>query len=149
MLASMLIVAMAIMKMWPQTPTSRWLHRMLVEIPLELVVRVERKHLIFVAILLTGTLALTMMGPLDMALVGMWDIAVYLDVATAVLTITAVARGRSAWLLIRSWAVGMTARIGARRPRPRAVRPRIRRGANDDDGDGRARPCIGVIPLAA
>jgi len=149
MLASMLIVAMAIMKMWPQMPTSRWLHRALVEIPLELAAGVERKHLIFVAILLAGMLALAMMGPLDMALIGMWDLAVYLDVATAVLTITAVARGRSAWLLIRAWAVGMTARIGVRRLRPRAVRPRIRRGANDDDGDGRARPCTSAIPLAA
>lgn len=149
MLASMLIVAMAIMKLWPQTPTSRWLHRALVEIPLELAAKVERKHLIFVAILLTGMLALAMMGPLDLALVGMWDLAVYLDVATAVLTITAVARGRSAWLLIRAWAAGMTTRIGARRPRPRAVRPRIRRGANDDDADGLVRPYIGAFRLAA
>lgn len=149
MLASMFIVAMAIMKLWPQMPTARWLHRALVEIPLELVARLERKHLIFVAIVLTAMLALTMMGPLDMALVGMWDIAVYLDVATAVVAISVVARGRSVWLWVRAWVVGVAGRIGARRPRPRAVRPRIKRGVNDDDGDGRFWSGFGAIPLAA
>lgn len=135
MLALILSVAIAIMTFWPRTPLALLLNRVLVEAPLRLLSQVERKHLFFFAILLTLGLTLMMAGPLDLALVGIWDIAAYLDVATAVFVVAAVAKGRSAWLLIKDLASTLIARRTARRPKRRAVRSRSRR-ADDDPGRG-------------
>ena len=138
MLALILAMMIATMKLWPQTPTARLLHKALVEAPLRIVAGIERKHLFFAAIVLLFLMTPAMLGPFDLALYGMWDVAVFLDVATVALALATVARGRSALSFVRTWAIGMAARPAERRARRRAHRTRITRAANDDDGDGRA-----------
>ena len=146
MLALILAMTIATMKLWPQTPTARLLHKALVEAPLRIVARTRRKHLFFAAIILLFLMTPAMLGPFDLALYGAWDIAAFLDLASVALAVAAVARGRSAVSFVRSWAVGIAARPAARRAWRRAHRARVTRAANDDDGDGRA---VFALRLAA
>lgn len=146
MLALVLAMTIATMKLWPQTPTARLLHEALVEAPLRIVARTRRKHLFFAAIVILFLMAPAMLGPFDLALYGAWDIAVFLDLATVGLALAAVARGRSALAFVRTWAIGIAARPATRRAQRRAHRTRVTRAANDDDGDGRA---VFTLRLAA
>ena len=142
----MLILAMGIMKLWPQTPTAIWLNRVLVDLPIRFIAKIERKHLFFAALAIICMMMITTLGPLDLAVYGMWDVAVYLDVVTAAIAVAAVARSRSVLLVVKAW---VAARVVGRRPRSRAVRSPIRRAANDDDGDRRAVPGPTLVRLAA
>jgi len=142
MFCAMMVAAIAVMRLFPETPTARFLHRWLAEKPAAWLARIERKHVIFLvlAALLVVVLrdAVPMVaGASDLALFAMWDASVYLDVVMAAWTIAALARGRSGWALVRLRLDRLVTRRRPRAARPRARRTRaVRPVANDDDGDG-------------
>lgn len=134
MLACLLAFAMVVMKLYPSTPLARSLHRWLVEWPIETVGRMERRHLILVAILLFCGPSLAAVGAADAVMLYAADLSLYAD---AVLMTSLSAAGLS---LRRGWTAFVHRAIGSRRgsPRPRSRRVRVPSGrgstaANDDD----------------
>ena len=143
MFVAVMVLAIAVTRLFPDTATGRFLHRWLAEKPAAWLATIERKHVIFLvlAALLVVVLreAVPMIGAADMALFAMWDASVYLDVVMAAWTIAALSRGRSGWAVVRlklGAMPGRRARTGARR-RARRARPQVRPPANDDEGLGR------------
>jgi hypothetical protein len=106
MILGLLLVATLIMKRWPATPIARRLHHDLVETPCRFLAGVTRRHLIFLILLLVvvtaGAEILTVAGPIDMGLIALWDVATFVDVASAVLMVAAVGRSQSAWVALRA-----------------------------------------------
>lgn len=135
-IAGLLLIATLITRLFPATPAARWLHLHLVELPLEVAAKLERRHIWFALILFLLLQAAVEIAPAaDLMFAIAWDIATYVDIV-AVVSVTAML-SRSRWL------AGAVARRlpRLRRPAARARRPQPRRRelpANDDDGAGRA-----------
>lgn len=128
----------------PETPIARWLHRHMVEEPLRIAERIERKHLLFLVVGMIALQGFAMALPAEMAMIMAWDLTVYVDLLIASWTLSAFARLRSmrAWMALQAsrFRPRRRARIRARRLR----RPAEKRGAaNDDD------PAPIAVPLAA
>ncbi|MES2043861.1 MAG: hypothetical protein V4475_08275 [Pseudomonadota bacterium] len=141
MFYTMMVAAIAVMRLFPETPTARFLHRWLAEKPAAWIDAVRRKHLIFLLLTIGTVLVLREAAPMlagssELALFGIWDASVYLDVAMAAWTIAALARGRSGWAVLRPKLVTLLGRPRITRARRRARRspPRARLPANDDEG---------------
>jgi len=142
-LALFLAGLVAVMLGAPDTPAARWLHRHLVEEPLRLAERFERKHVLFLVVGLIALQGFAMTLPAEMAMIMAWDATVYIDLLIAGWTLSAFARLRS----VRAWMTLQTPRFLPRRARTRARRVRRAiersRAANDDD------PAPAILPLAA
>lgn len=144
MFTVLMVLAIAVARLFPDTATGRFLHRWLAEKPAAWIDRIQRKHVIFLLLTVGAVLLLREAAPMlastgDLALFGIWDASVYLDVVLAAWTIAALGRGRIGWTVTRAKLVAMIARRRTRAPRPRARRSRpVRPVANDDDGDGAA-----------
>lgn len=142
-LALFLTGLVAVMLGAPDTPAARWLHRHLVEEPLRLAERFERKHVLFLVVGLIALQGFAMTSPAEMAMIMAWDATVYVDLLITGWTLSAFARLRS----VRAWMTLQTARFLPRRARVRARRVRRAvertRAANDDD------PAPSMLPLAA
>jgi hypothetical protein len=140
MLTGLFALAMATAWLYPETPIGRLLHACLVELPLRLAAKLERKHLICLVVLLVAGQALLMVAPLDLAFLAAWDFSIYVDLMVAVWTVATAARGKAAWSFVRTKALRLT-RQGPRAGRARATRRahRTRRPpvpTNDDDDEG-------------
>jgi hypothetical protein len=144
MLTGVFTLAVLIAKLFPETPIGRALHSCLVEEPSRLAARVERKHLIYLALLLLAGQAMAAVVSFDLALLAAWDISIYLDLTLAVWTIAAVARGKVTWSLFKAQTSRMASlRPAKKRPAVRTRTPRIRvkrMPANDDDDEGEELP---------
>lgn len=141
--ALFLVALIAAMIFAPETPIAGWLHRHLVEEPLRLSARLERKHILFLVVGMVALQGFAVTLPAEMAMIMAWDVTVYVDVLIAGWTLSAFARVRSmrAWITLQiGRLLPRRARIRARRIR-RAVRPRS--AANDDD------PAFVALSLAA
>lgn len=138
MVWGLLLIAMAVMKAWPETPSAQWLHQTLVERPLALIDRMERRHLVFLVIGLFVFQSFAMAGiAVDLGWVMAIDVSAFVDVMITVWTVAALTRSRGAWTAIRA----RLPRLIGRQTRPRARRRRARaaiqrKAANDDDGHG-------------
>lgn len=115
MLAGLLAVAMLIMKLFPRTPTADALTLYLVELPIRTAQRLERKHLILVAILLCAGQSLALIGSAELALAYAVDMSIYYDLLIAAWTAAALGRLKEARLAFRM-----------RRPRRLRARPLTR-----------------------
>jgi hypothetical protein len=134
-----LVAATLVMKFLPHSPYGQWLNTTLVERPLARLAGMDRRHVLFVMILVGLTLFATDMiflfGSYDLLALYAWDLTVYLDVTVIAFALATVARGRSTvrWLALR-------ASLALRRaPRPRAKRSRAtstkRKDHVDNDDD--------------
>jgi hypothetical protein len=146
MLTGLLIVVTLIMKLFPETPLARSLHRRLVEWPLARLAAMNRRHAIF-AVILVGLVffasdLLVMLGPADAALGLAWDLSLYVDTLLAAAALAAVARGKIVWRASLVHALRRPRRPRARSRRPLRSRPPVR-GANGEEGPAWA------LPLAA
>ena len=115
MLAALFGAAIVIMKRWPMLPIARLLHFALVDAPLDLAERLERKHLILLGLVLFGGQAIAFLGP-ELALVYAMDVSFYVEAATATTLAAAASRIRYGWKAFK-------ATVDLRRVR---VRPRRR-----------------------
>jgi hypothetical protein len=144
MFVALMVLAIAVTRLFPDTATGRFLHRWLAEKPAAWIDRIERKQIIFLLLAVGAALILREAAPMlagtsELALLGLWDASVYLDVVMAVWTLGALSRGRAGWAVVRQRLVSAVRRgRPATAARPRAVRSRSQRTvvANDDDGDG-------------
>jgi hypothetical protein len=134
MLTGLLALALVVMKLHPSTPLARSLHHWLVEWPIEAVGRMERRHLILVAILLCCGPSLAALGSAEIGMLYAVDLSLY---AEAVLMTSLSAVGLS---LTKGWAAFVHRTLGSRRGRPRQRARRVRApssgvspAANDDD----------------
>lgn len=137
-LTGLLALATLLMRLFPQTPTARWLHLHMVELPLAALGNLQRKHVLFLILAVAAAQPLMMMGAADLAVVIAWDMTLYVDAAIAVYAAAALARARAAAQQIRARAAYWLGRPFARaRPRtPSAPRRRPEQAAkpgNDDD----------------
>lgn len=141
--ALFLAALVAVMLFASETAIAVWLHRHLVEEPLRLAARFERKHILFLVVGLIALQGFAMTLPAEMAMIMAWDMTVYVDLLIAGWTLSAFARLRS----VRAWMALQVARFMPRRAcvRARRIRRAARRrsAANDDH------PAPFAIPLAA
>jgi hypothetical protein len=135
---TLLALATLVMRLFPQTPAARWLHLHLVELPLALTARLERKHILFLIVGVAAAQPLMMMGAADLAMIAAWDMALYVDVAVAAYAAAALARTRGAIHQLRSRATSWLRGRPVTRARPRAPsaprRPeQAAKPSNDDE----------------
>ncbi|MBO0749582.1 MAG: hypothetical protein J2O44_03990, partial [Porphyrobacter sp.] len=92
------IALMLVMKLSPQSTLGRWLNAALVERPLAKIATMDRRHVIFLVILVGISLFATDMilvfGSYDLLSLYAWDLTAYLDVMVVAYALAAVARGR-------------------------------------------------------
>ena len=141
-LTALLALATLVMRLFPQVPAARWLHLHLVELPLALLGRLERKHILFLLVGLAAAQPLMMMGAADLAAVIAWDMAIYFDVAVAVYAAAALAKTRAAGHHLRSrtayWIRRPFTRARTRAPSAPRRRPEQNpKPSNDDDRPAR------------
>lgn len=138
MLTGLLLGAMIVLRVFPETAIARWLDTA-VATAREGLGKIERRHILFLIlmsiVLIAGTELLAMAGPFDMALVVLWDVSTYIDIVLTTAVIATATRGGAGWRTL----------IARFLPR-RAPRARRRRGvqatppsANDDDRPAFAR----------
>lgn len=139
MVAGSLLMAMLIAKLFPDTPIGRLLHLYLVELPLQLGSKIERKHVILALILLVGGQAFILAAPLDLALIYAVDLALYIDALAAVSAAAALGWAKSAWAGLKAKVQQLARTLYGSAMRPRAKqgqrKPIDRYGSNDDDDD--------------
>ena len=124
----LLLIATIVMKLWPETHAAQWLHKHLVERPLDMVGRIRRRHIIFLIIGFAVMYSFAEIGAPHLGFVAAIDISAYVDVVITTLTVAALARTRGGWTALRG-------RIGL--PLRRSVsRPDRKTPSNDDDGHG-------------
>jgi hypothetical protein len=134
MLTGLLALAIAVMKLYPSTPLARSLHHWLVEWPMDALARLERRHLILVAILLFCGPSLAALGSAEVAMLYAVDLSLYAD---AVLMTSLSAIGVS---LRKGWTALLVRMGGSKQRRPRArsrstraSRSRLGTPSNDDE----------------
>jgi hypothetical protein len=139
MLTGLLVYSIIVLRLFPETATARCLDR-IVGITRDAFGRIERRHLIFLAlmavILIAGAELLAMAGPFDMALVVLWDVSTYIDIVLTTAGFAAATRGGAGWrTLIARFLPHRAPRARRRRRGKRAAPP----SANDDDRPAFAR----------
>ncbi|HTU10708.1 MAG TPA: hypothetical protein VMG08_07385 [Allosphingosinicella sp.] len=139
--AGFALAVLLVMKWLPDLPVSRTLHHLLVEAPLALLARFDRRHVIFVGVIaalsFTGMEMIMLFGSAEMFMLYAWDVTLVVDALIATWTLSTVARGKAAW---RAFA-GLVAAPFRKLARPRTTRTRpeaSRKAANDADEDGGA-----------
>jgi len=128
---------LAVMLFAPDTDAARWLHRATVQAPLDLLARLERKHILFLIVGLFAVQAYAAVLPAELAIALAWDMTAYVDAMIATWALSTFARFNSmkAWAAVRVAALlAPFRRLRARTRRSRPVRPEARKpAANDDD----------------
>ncbi len=136
----LLLLATLVMKRWPETHCAKWLHRHLVEAPLDLAGRADRKQIMAIVILLVMFQGAAMMISADVAFALSLDYATFLEAAVTVWTIAAVSRSRSAMSAsvarLRRVPAGLAMRLAPRARRSASTRRAAKPSANDDEGHG-------------
>lgn len=132
LLASMLGAAMLLMRLFPETPTAQRLHLYLVEVPIALAAKAERRHLILIVVLLFAGQMLATMGAADLALSYAFDLSLYFDVAITAAGAAAMLRMKGAVGAARQAIARPMRLLRAARARRIAVTRRTP-PANDDE----------------
>ncbi len=136
MFAGFVLLVIAMMKLFPELPTSRTLHRALVEEPLARIAAMGRRHLIYAAVLIgmmfAGAELVMLLGSADLMMLMAWDVSLYVDALIATWTLSAVMRGKAAWRALARRFL----RPLRRAPRSRRRRVVRRTAANDADDEG-------------
>lgn len=137
MLAGALAVAILIARLFPETPTGKWLHVHFVEIPLRAASGVERKYVIFALLVLIAGPTIAAAAPVDLALIYALDVSLYIDAVIVVGTAAAFSRCRSAWAAFKMRTSTILRTVRNARPpsaRRRATKAQAQRlPSNDDD----------------
>ena len=141
MLAGLLALVIVIARLFPETPLARLLHLHFVELPLQLVRRIERRHLILLVIVLCAGQTLALAGSVEMGLAYAAEMSAYYDALLTASFAAAAGRLKTLWMSVRAGFAGI-ARVAGRsrgralRRRPRPLRPA--KPCNDDEpGPGR------------
>jgi hypothetical protein len=133
MITGLLALSLLVMKLYPETPFAQLLHLWLVERPLKAAARLERKHLILVAIILFSGPSLAAFGSAEIAMLYAVDLSLYVD-AVVVTSLSAFAASlKSGWgAFIRGAGRTLRFRPGKRSRRVRAAH-KANTASNDDE----------------
>lgn len=122
------------LRFWSELPVMRPVHRALVLWPAKQLNRLDRRHLIlgllFALVLIAGGEWLAMMGPLDVSVVLLWDVASFIDAAIA---LSLVSGSRVVQQALRHLPM-MLRRRTRRHPRATQNKATLRTANDDDDG---------------
>ncbi len=135
MTIGLLLIAMLVMKRWPETQSARWLHRTLIEQPLAMAARFERRHLILFFVGLVMLQAVATIGSAELATLMAIDISAYVDAMITVWTVAALTRMRGGWTAIRG-RVRLPVRRSPRARRSPSSTASAKAPANDDERHG-------------
>jgi hypothetical protein len=140
MLTGILGLVLVVMKLWPRAPIGLWLHRLLVELPLELADHVDRRDMILLGLILFGGQVVALLGP-DLALVYAMDLSFYAEAVVATTMTAAAARLRYTWRGLTVLKRVAARALSAGRPRGRTRRTKAPPAhqsspCNDDDRAG-------------
>jgi hypothetical protein len=130
-----LLLAMLVMKAWPETRAARWLHVILVEQPISAAERFERRHLILLVVGLVMLQAVAMIGSAELATLMAIDISTYVDAMITVWTVAALTRVRGGWAALRA-RIALPGRRSPRARRSASTRPARKIPSNDDERHG-------------
>jgi hypothetical protein len=147
-----IMAATAFANLFPETPTGRILHRMLVEAPARWLSELNPRRLLVAALTVAVLiLLLTYIAPLgvpfDLAISAAFDTTAYLEIMATLAASAVLLRSRAAWLTLRTrvarlWrrvAVTQIRRLRSRPARRAPARPAVGRRARQEDEDpGRA-----------
>lgn len=136
MLIGLFALAIVVMKLFPETALGEALHRFLVEIPLSIAERLERKHIILVVILVCSFQTLALVPTTELAMAVAADMALYADAVLATSIAAFASRIKGAWtafknLVSRCFPKGLRMSGRARRSRP--SRDTAKKPSNDDE----------------
>lgn len=138
MFAGMLFGIALVMTLFPDIPASRAMHRAFIEVPLEKLAVMDRRHVIFgaVAVFMMFSCAelIMILGSSDLVMLIAWDMALYVDAVIATWTLAAVTRAKGAWAFLKA-CLAAPSRTALR---PRASRRKTigtRSASNDSDED--------------
>ncbi|HZG44952.1 MAG TPA: hypothetical protein VEZ41_01615 [Allosphingosinicella sp.] len=99
----------------------------MVELPLALLGKLERKHILYLVVGTAAAQPLMMMGAADLAAVIAWDMAIYVDAAIATYAAAMLAKSRAALQHLRAraaqWLRRPVTRARPRRPAAGRIRP--------------------------
>ena len=125
MLTGLLVYSIIVLRLFPETATARCLDR-IVGITRDAFGRIERRHLIFLAL----------MAVILIAGAELWDVSTYIDIVLTTAVVAAATRGGAGWrTLIARFLPHRAPRARRRRRGKRAAPP----SANDDDRPAFAR----------
>jgi hypothetical protein len=137
MLFGLIAMATAIMTLWPETRAARWLHRHMVDYPLERAEQATRRQMLaalIMVVLLVGSMGeIAALAPGDLLFLYSLDLATYVEVVVTVWTVAAFtsAKGAGRALVAR---LPKRRAMAQRRRRRRTGPMRARKSSNDDDG---------------
>jgi hypothetical protein len=131
----LILMAVLVMKRWPETPAARWLHRMTVEQPLAAAERFERRHLILFVVGLVLLQAVAVIGSAELTTLMAIDISAYFDAMITVWTVAALTRARGSWTALRA-RIRLPMRRSPRARRGTSTRPVRKPPSNDDERHG-------------
>ncbi|MCW3796806.1 hypothetical protein OMW55_03170 [Sphingomonas sp. BN140010] len=141
MILGFLLFAAAAVRFFPDTPFARTLVKYLVELPMDAMRKLERRHIILVVILLCAGQSLAILGSAELALAYAVDMSVYYDLLICAWTGSALNSLRTSLSSLRLH-LKRPARRGRgnqRQSRGPARTARTAQPANDDDDIGRAK----------
>ena len=130
-----LLLAMLVMKAWPDTRAARWLHFTLVEKPISAAERFERRHLILLVVGLVMLQAVAVIGSAELTTLMAIDISTYVDAMITVWTVAALTRVRGGWTALRA-RIPLPMRRSPRARRSPSARPVPKTPSNDDERHG-------------
>lgn len=136
MLTGLFAMSILIMTLFPATPLARSLHRWLVEWPLDMASRMERRHVLVILILLFAGQSLALIGGTELAIAYAVDMSVYADALLLSYLAGAAVRLRNGWWVARPALGRLASAIARPRARARRTKPAARRpdaASNDDD----------------
>ena len=145
LLMGLIVGAILIMRLCPELPIARTLHRHLAEVPAIWIEKADRRHLIYlliaVGIFLFASELLATVGSMDIVLGIGWDLSLYLDILVATSIVAASVRMQEtlqALRVSRSWTKLRTMSSFRLGRRERTSRPRkLFKPANNDDEHAR------------
>lgn len=140
MVLGLLALCIVVMLVFPETPTARWLHEIMVERPHAWFAKLKRRDVIFVfvmvALMLTVGEFVAVFGPGELLALGA-NLSLFIDavaVTTAVTIATAIATAwRDARAQLSQWVGGVLALRRARSARRHKTRKTQRPKSLDDD----------------
>ena len=138
MLAGLLGLAILTMTLFPETRLGRSLHVYLVERPLDLAGRLERKQLLLILILLTCSQSLIMVGGIELGLAYAAHMSIYVDAVLMSYVAALATRYASARTIFKAIIVRAVSRPIGQHRRARRTRPALRKSSKPANDDGPA-----------
>ena len=131
----LMLIAIIIMKLWPETASARWLQQMLVVRPFAFLAGITRQQIILMMVTFVLLIAFSELGAPQMATLVAVDVSMVVDAMITVWTIAALTRVKGSWTALRAL-LPVRGQARPRRRRNQRNAMAIRSGANDDEHPG-------------